>query len=447
MKPRAYVFTGPTLARSNLTPPESIAFLPPAAQGDVYRVAQEKPVAIGIIDGYFEGRASIWHKEILWAMDQGIQVFGSASMGALRASELHPFGMQGIGKIFEAYRDGTLEDDDEVAVLHAPADAGFLSLSEPMVTIRATLEEAAKQDVIDSTTAKILERLAKETFYQERRWSDLLSKAEREDIAADAVPAFKRWLPNNSVDQKEIDAGMMIEAMIACLDRPLLPSPKDYHFEWTEMWDEVVRYGNARRHHHVGGGGDAAAVLEEARLNAGITDPIYRLALLRQLATTSHATGQAEQRLSETKKAFRERFGLFKRADLDQWQQQHHLDPEEFEQLMTGEARLEDWLYDDLDHLGRHILDQLRLDGRYTALAERAEAKQTCLKTIGQTDPSPTGFPLSPPELRAWYFEHRCHKSTPNDFDDYARSIGFEDHRSFDRALRREYLYVVGNRR
>ena len=61
----------------------------PSAQGDVYRVAQERPSAIGIVDGYFEGVLSVWHKEILWAMAEGIHVFGSASMGALRAAELH----------------------------------------------------------------------------------------------------------------------------------------------------------------------------------------------------------------------------------------------------------------------------------------------------------------------------------------------------------------------
>ena len=59
--------------------------------------------AIGIVDGYFEGVLSVWHKEILWAMAEGIHVFGSASMGALRAAELHPFGMHGTGRIFEAF--------------------------------------------------------------------------------------------------------------------------------------------------------------------------------------------------------------------------------------------------------------------------------------------------------------------------------------------------------
>ena len=66
-------------------------------------------------------------------------------MGALRAAELHVFGMQGVGRIFEAYRDDSLEDDDEVAVLHAPEEAGFLPLSEPMVNIRTTLARAEKQ--------------------------------------------------------------------------------------------------------------------------------------------------------------------------------------------------------------------------------------------------------------------------------------------------------------
>ena len=79
---------------------------PPAAQGDVYRAALSRPVAIGLVDGYFERVPAVWHKEILWALSQGIHVFGSASMGALRAAELAPFGMVGVGAIFEAYRDG-----------------------------------------------------------------------------------------------------------------------------------------------------------------------------------------------------------------------------------------------------------------------------------------------------------------------------------------------------
>src|SRR5688572_32760283 len=51
----------------------------------------------------------------------GVRVFGAASMGALRAAELQPFGMIGVGQVFQAYRRGHLTDDDEVAVAHGPA--------------------------------------------------------------------------------------------------------------------------------------------------------------------------------------------------------------------------------------------------------------------------------------------------------------------------------------
>ncbi len=98
------VFTGPTLSASDARKELEALYLPPAAQGDVYRAARTRPVAIGIIDGVFDQVPSVWHKEILWAMSQGIHVFGSASMGALRAAEIAAFGMTGVGEIFRGIR-------------------------------------------------------------------------------------------------------------------------------------------------------------------------------------------------------------------------------------------------------------------------------------------------------------------------------------------------------
>ena len=138
------VFLGPTLPRRDAEATLPAAYLPPVRQGDVYRVVRERaPRAIGIIDGVFLDVASVWHREILWALSQGLHVFGAASMGALRAAELDGFGMRGIGRIYAAYRDGRwpgydepFEDDDEVAVIHAPSEAGGLPQSDAMVDIR-----------------------------------------------------------------------------------------------------------------------------------------------------------------------------------------------------------------------------------------------------------------------------------------------------------------------
>lgn len=140
-----YVFLGPTVTVTDAKRILDATYLPPVRLGDVYRVVSRHAArAIGIVDGYFQWTPAVLHKEILWAISQGVHVFGAASMGALRAAELAPFGMHGVGRIFQAYRDGHLhspddglfEDDDEVAVVHGPCEIGYRGASEAMVNIR-----------------------------------------------------------------------------------------------------------------------------------------------------------------------------------------------------------------------------------------------------------------------------------------------------------------------
>ena len=150
MKSSTYIFTGPTISAGDACRELQALYLPPAAQGDVYRAALDAPRAIAIIDGYFETVPAVWHKEILWAMSRGIHVYGGASMGALRAAELHVFGMIGVGAVFESYRDGVLTDDDEVAVRLGPVETGYRPLSDAMVNIRATLHAAEAAGVLTS---------------------------------------------------------------------------------------------------------------------------------------------------------------------------------------------------------------------------------------------------------------------------------------------------------
>src|SRR6185436_349890 len=156
---------------------------------------------------------SVWHKEIMWAMTQGIHVFGSASMGALRAVELEAFGMEGVGAVFEAFRSGELEDDDEVAVMHGPADSGYRLGSEAMVNIRFTLSRARVAGIVSRTTATELLRIAKELFYPRRAYPDLLRLAREAGLPAAELSALQQWLPAGQVNQKRDDARLMLETM------------------------------------------------------------------------------------------------------------------------------------------------------------------------------------------------------------------------------------------
>ena len=225
MKPA--VFVGPTLWDDAIQRSEDVAWLPPAREGDVYRITRERPAAIGLIDGRFETCPAVWHKEILWALAQGIPVYGSASMGALRAVELSRFGMIGVGAVYEKFRSGELQDDDEVALLHAPEDLGYRPLSEAMVDIRATLAAAKAAEIISPLTAESLINFAKSLFFKERTWTALLAHPSAPRTLRPELRRLARWLPDNMVEQKRRDALAMILTMrehLAAGSSPFHPS-------------------------------------------------------------------------------------------------------------------------------------------------------------------------------------------------------------------------------
>ena len=233
------IFTGPTLTAAEARHELDATYLPPVSEGDVYRIALTQPTAIGIIDGYFENVPSVWHKEILFAMGQGVHVFGAASMGALRAAELAAFGMEGVGAIFEAYRDGLLEDDDEVAVTHGPSELGFPLLSEAMVNIRRTLSDACASNVIGESVRQRLEATAKALPYRERTYSHLFSAAT--ELPTRELERFKAWLPGGRIDQKREDAVLMLRTMRERFKGGHEPKQVRFHFEHTIMWQNATQ--------------------------------------------------------------------------------------------------------------------------------------------------------------------------------------------------------------
>src|SRR5581483_11434584 len=123
---------------------------------------------IGIIDGFFGNTPSVWHKEILFAISKGFEISGAASTGALRAAELAPYGMQGIGNIYRLYRRASIADDDEVCVTHAIAEMDFMPLSEPMISIRYTLRDLRRRQVISRDEETAIAATLKAAHFSER---------------------------------------------------------------------------------------------------------------------------------------------------------------------------------------------------------------------------------------------------------------------------------------
>lgn len=212
---RVVVFVGPTISPEEARRifPEA-ALRTPVARGDVLQAALERSQAICVIDGYFEHRLSVHHKEILWALKQGIAVYGAASMGALRAAELDVYGMVGVGSVYRSFASEQLENDDEVAIVHGPAP-DFRAGSDALVNMRATLACALAEAVITADERDALVRLARQTFYPERSFARLLADAETSSLPIQTHHNLRRWLsePGKRIDQKRLDAEELLRTV------------------------------------------------------------------------------------------------------------------------------------------------------------------------------------------------------------------------------------------
>ncbi|MBN1166087.1 MAG: TfuA-related McrA-glycine thioamidation protein [Methanospirillaceae archaeon] len=212
--PAVVVYLGPSLSvheAEEILP--SADYLPPVKRGDLGALSARNPDIVGIIDGVFFQDAAVGHREILSLLEAGVTVIGASSMGALRAVELLPFGMIGIGKVFCMYRDGIVISDDEVALICDPIS--HTPLSEALVNIRVTLDDAAEKGIFSSDDAGLILKTAQQIYYPERTYETILSRC-RGELRSVSVDDALVWLQHNRIDQKRADA---IEAITSIRDQ------------------------------------------------------------------------------------------------------------------------------------------------------------------------------------------------------------------------------------
>jgi len=440
------VFTGPTLAADEVRAelPDAVV-LPPAAQGDLYRAALGRPTAIGLVDGYFERVPAVWHKEILWAMAQGIHVFGAASMGALRAAELAPFGMIGIGDIAAAFTSGELEDDDEVAVAHGPAEGGYRASSEAMVNLRATFAAAVQENVIDDGVRGLLVRVAKALYYADRAYPSVLAAARAEGAPAAPLDALAAWLPRGRVNQKRADALAMLSAMRDHVARAPGPMQATFAFEHTEVWERLVRETGAPR--------AAFAATSEAPAPDGLVEelgvlgrfPHARVAALARVLALDESRRQgfrpSPELVQVTADTFRRERGLHGPDDVLGWLRDEGLDDAALTRLLDDETRVR-WVETALlPDVLRALPDHLRLSGGYAALVARLTAKQRVLAERGLENPSLADAGVTEEALWEWYHGGMLAVPRPADLHAWAQSAGFESVDDLRRAVLRQWWF------
>ncbi|HLV64656.1 MAG TPA: TfuA-like protein [Polyangiaceae bacterium] len=440
------VFLGPTLPVDAARAELDAIYLPPAAQGDVYRVARERPFAIGIIDGAFESVPAVWHKEILWALARGIHVVGGASMGALRAAELARFGMQGVGRVYEAYASEVLEDDDEVAVAHLDASLGYRPTSEALVNVRATLEAAVREGVIPESAGKALIALGKRTFYPERTYPEILARwlqAGGDQAAADRLRAF---LERNRVDRKREDAVLVLRELRRLRELGETAPERAFSMSHTEAWDQVVEWADAQpsllRGANVSAELVAAEVRQAGERGRGVLSAAYERALAGVLARRASFRVSAET-LALREREFRRARGLDSDEALARWLAASGLTREQYRALLERTAEQE-WVSLVLQsEIDQHVLDELRLRGEYAEFAERAREKERILAARGLIDAVPERVGEEGSRVLAWYLEERlgCPLPAEDRLEGLIRRLGLPDRAALEREALREFLY------
>jgi hypothetical protein len=159
--------------------------------------------------------AAVWHKEILVAIDRGIAVWGGASMGALRAAELGPWGMIGVGEIHRAFAVGELEADDEVAVAHLSAEHDHRPISDALVNLRDGLARAVLNGILSARLSARLVLLARARPYRERSWRQLIDDGGAAGLPAAALQKLARWVERVRPDRKGDDARLLLRRLAA----------------------------------------------------------------------------------------------------------------------------------------------------------------------------------------------------------------------------------------
>jgi hypothetical protein len=222
------VFVGPTRLRRI---PEGAHIFTPAVLGSVFRAVQEGYTVICLVDGFFGNSPSVWHKEILFALQSGVRVCGASSMGALRAAELHAFGMVGFGWVYRAFRRGVLQDDDEVCVLHAPQELDFAVISEAMVNIRYSLRIMRSCGELSRESEIRIAALLKDLHFSNRTSAAIRSAFDYEfgDQGCSKYDIYQCL----KVDVKISDANLMLSAIPSF---PAFRGSRDWHFNATRHW-------------------------------------------------------------------------------------------------------------------------------------------------------------------------------------------------------------------
>lgn len=433
------VFLGPTMPPALAAAQLPALYLPPCRMGDIYQAVRDlDPAAIGIVDGYFESTPAVWHKEIMYALSRGIPVWGASSMGALRAAELAPFGMQGVGAIFDDFASGRLTDDDEVAVVHGAAQDGYRLLSDPMVNLRHGLAAAERAGILTATARRTAVAALKSVYYPDRAWSLLWDDGIPHGLTPQQQQALRRFVEAGDFDLKRADARLLLGKLADWLADGCPPHQPDFELEPTIFWDHMRDLCDQAAAVTADSIASNGRMLEHLRIAYPDRDRVLRDALAdRLIAREADRAGLPEPDDRTALRRFRQDRGLTTAAALAGWMKANGVTDQDCLRLARAEAQARMLARRAMPDVLKRIPDVLRRTGEFPAL--RAEADQVA-RTLEHMGIGEAGIDHVPDvgAVLDWYQARQGAVHQP--LDHHIAELGFGNRAQFTRALVASYL-------
>jgi hypothetical protein len=218
---RPIIFIGPSLNHDKARRIFQADYRAPAKKGDLmmlltsYSKSTEEPNStnfVGLVDGLFLQDYPPTPIEVYQLLsNKNFHVVGGASIGALRVIELEKFGMVGIGKIFELFRNGATDADDEVAVTFQQG-AGEDIQSEAMIDIRFNLFVACRKQIITDRVKRAIAKTAKSIYFPYRNYTHVLEQTRLDfPELSTQLDSFSAYINENRLSLKEHDAIKVVE--------------------------------------------------------------------------------------------------------------------------------------------------------------------------------------------------------------------------------------------
>ncbi len=220
------VFIGPSLpidvAKRTLP---NADYRPPIKRGDLANLGPGN--IVGIIDGVFGETLAISPGEIRDAIGRGVEIYGAASMGALRAVEIPK--VKGVGRIYEMYSTGAIDRDDEVALLFAPET--YQPLTVPLINFRYAVERLVRSASLGREDGNALIEACTKLHYKERTYQKIFdnSKLAHNKDVKDIIKLLRNF------DLKRDDAQFLLETLADLKEYPDKISVSDTKIEETPI--------------------------------------------------------------------------------------------------------------------------------------------------------------------------------------------------------------------